>query len=221
MDIPDSRPEEIRNLIGVLPENNRFPTFMTGEAFLVYMGRLYGQSKPQAREKAIELLTPVPRGQFVIGKLLAILSLWLGMIPIAMPYLVLVARGTDVMLTSVMLLIIPGTLLVCLSASLGVFISGLSPTNLVSFGVGFVVILLLAAPLQLPGSVKDLPFVHWFMVVNPITAVTSYQSAVIDGQAWTNELGLLLAPVIALLLTVGLGTRFLNGRLSLQGGINP
>lgn len=56
LDIPDSRPEEIRALIGVLPESNGFPLHMTGLDFLTYMGRLYGQSQSQAGEKAAELL---------------------------------------------------------------------------------------------------------------------------------------------------------------------
>ena len=56
MNIPDSRPEAIRALIGVLPESNGFPTGMTGGDFLAYMGRLYGQSKTRAETKATELL---------------------------------------------------------------------------------------------------------------------------------------------------------------------
>jgi ABC-2 type transport system permease protein len=165
------------------------------------------------------LLTPVPRGELVTGKLLAILSIWLGMIPIAIPYIVLVAKGTDVALASLMLLIIPGTMLVGLSAAVGVLVSGLSPTNLVSFAVAFLVMMLLAAPTQLPGTVRDLPFVHGFIVSNPITAVASYQSVVIEGEAWTEGVALLLSPLIALALVVGLGLRFLADRLSLQGGL--
>jgi len=102
------------------------------------------------------LLTPVARGQLVTGKLLAILSLWLGMIPIAVPYILLVAKGTEVTLAAVFLLLIPGTLLVSLSAGIGVFVSGFAPTNLVSFAGTFLVILQLATPTQLPGSVIGL-----------------------------------------------------------------
>lgn len=164
------------------------------------------------------LLTPAKRGQLVIGKLLAILTLWLGMIPIAIPYIAIVAKGTAVTGSAIMLLLIPGTLLVALSAGIGVIVSGFAPTNLVSFAVSFLLILLLAAPTQLPGSVKDLPFVHWFIVSNPVTAVASYQSAIIDGGAWTQGIGLLLPPLIALALVAGLGPRVLNRRLSLEGG---
>jgi len=167
------------------------------------------------------LLTPVPRGQLVIGKLLALLSLWLGMIPIAIPYIALVARGTDVAMASLVLLVIGGTLLVGLSAAVGVLVSGLSPTNLMSFAFAVGVMLLLVAPTQLPAGVRDSPIVDWLVVSNPITAVDRYQSAVIDGGAWTNGVWLLLSPLIALALAFGLGPRFLNNRLSLHGGFRP
>lgn len=56
MGIPDSRPEEIRAQIGVLPESNGFPMHMSGAEFLTYMGRLYGRAKTEAAEKAADLL---------------------------------------------------------------------------------------------------------------------------------------------------------------------
>ena len=166
------------------------------------------------------LLTPVPRGQLVVGKLLAILSLWLGILSVAVPYIAVVSKGADVVTPSLLLLLIPGTLLVGLSAGVGVVISGLSPTNFISFTVAFAVMLALAAPTQLPGPVKESPLVYWFIVSNPFTAVASYQASVIGGdQAWTEGLGLLLSPLIAVTLAVGLGPRFLSRRLSLQGGL--
>lgn len=167
------------------------------------------------------LLTPVARGQLVVGKLLAVLSLWVGMVPIALPYIALVANGTDVVTASLLLLVIPGTMLVALSAGIAVLVSALSPTNRVSFAAAFFVILLLAAPALLSGSVKELPWVHWFIVSNPVTAVAKYQSSVIHGGAWTEGSGLLLSPSIALALITAAGPYFLDKRLSLQGGLRP
>lgn len=165
------------------------------------------------------LLTPVPRGQLVVGKLLAVFSIWLGMMPIAVPYIAVVAGGTDVVWASLFVLVVPGTMLVALSAGVGVLVSGLAPTSLVSYAAAFVVMLFLAAPTQLPGSVQDLPAVHWFIVVNPITSLARYQSAVIGGAAWSEGLELLLSPAIALVVALGPALRFLAGRLSLPGGL--
>lgn len=57
--IPDSRPAEVRALIGVVPESNGFPRSMTGVEYLTYMGRLYGQSSHHARAHAVQLLQMV------------------------------------------------------------------------------------------------------------------------------------------------------------------
>jgi len=57
--IPDSRPEEIRRRVGVLPESAGYPDRQTGEEFLRYHARLYGQSRPSARASARRLLEEV------------------------------------------------------------------------------------------------------------------------------------------------------------------
>src|SRR6476620_9654489 len=59
--IPDSRPDEIRRRVGVLPESAGYPDGQTGEEFLRYHARLYGQSRPSARTSARRLLAEVRR----------------------------------------------------------------------------------------------------------------------------------------------------------------
>jgi ABC-2 type transport system ATP-binding protein len=56
MDTPNMRAEEIRAKIGVLPESMGFPSYMSGEAYLSYIGKLYGKSAEEAKKKAEELL---------------------------------------------------------------------------------------------------------------------------------------------------------------------
>jgi ABC-2 type transport system ATP-binding protein len=57
--IPHGRPEDIRRRIGVLPESAGYPDGQTGEEFLTYHARLYGQSRSSARATAHELLGEV------------------------------------------------------------------------------------------------------------------------------------------------------------------
>ena len=57
--IPDSRPEDIRRQIGVLPESAGYPDGQTGDEFLRYHARLYGQSAASARVTARRLLDGV------------------------------------------------------------------------------------------------------------------------------------------------------------------
>jgi ABC-2 type transport system ATP-binding protein len=54
--IPHTRPQEIRRRIGVLPESAGYPAGQTGEEYLTYHARLYGQPRARARELARSLL---------------------------------------------------------------------------------------------------------------------------------------------------------------------
>ncbi|MDX6439580.1 MAG: type transport system ATP-binding protein [Gaiellaceae bacterium] len=53
---PHTRPAEIRKIIGVLPESAGYPEQQTGEEFLRFYGRLYGQSRASAAAVATALL---------------------------------------------------------------------------------------------------------------------------------------------------------------------
>jgi ABC-2 type transport system ATP-binding protein len=54
--IPHSRPIEIRERVGVLPESAGYPERQSGEEFLRYHARLFGHSRESARETARVLL---------------------------------------------------------------------------------------------------------------------------------------------------------------------
>jgi ABC-2 type transport system ATP-binding protein len=57
--IPSSRPADIRRRIGVLPESGGYPERQTGEEYLRYHARLFGQSRMGSRAVAEELLGEV------------------------------------------------------------------------------------------------------------------------------------------------------------------
>ena len=57
--IPCTQPGEIRRRIGVLPESAGYPRVQTGEEWLTFHARLYGQPRTQARVTARRLLDEV------------------------------------------------------------------------------------------------------------------------------------------------------------------
>lgn len=57
--VPHSRPAEIRQRIGVLPESAGYPERQTGEQYLRYHARLYGHSRGSSRAVARALLEEV------------------------------------------------------------------------------------------------------------------------------------------------------------------
>src|ERR1700723_2492583 len=52
----DSREPEARRCIGYLPENHRFPTYMTGAGMLDFYGALSGMDAASRRKRIPELL---------------------------------------------------------------------------------------------------------------------------------------------------------------------
>ncbi|MDQ2909415.1 MAG: ABC transporter ATP-binding protein [Actinomycetota bacterium] len=60
--VPHTRPAEIRRRIGVLPESAGYPERQTGEEYLRYHARLYGQSRSGAGARATSLLEEVGLG---------------------------------------------------------------------------------------------------------------------------------------------------------------
>jgi ABC-2 type transport system permease protein len=193
-------------------------TILTGIIAVVLLGADSVSGERDQRSMESLMLTPIPRSHIATGKLMAILTLWVGMVPIAIPYLVLFAKGTDLILEALLLLIATGSLIVTICASISVLVSSLVRSNLVSFIIIFVVILLLAAPTQLPGSIQKLPSVYWFVLSNPVTAISLYQGKVLGGEPWIDNLVLLISPIFVLLLFTHFGPRFLNSWISLEGG---
>jgi ABC-2 type transport system ATP-binding protein len=57
--VPHTRPSEIRRRVGVLPESSGYPERQTGEEYLRYFARLFGQSRAGARAVAESLLEQV------------------------------------------------------------------------------------------------------------------------------------------------------------------
>src|SRR4026209_823894 len=55
----DSREPEARRPIGYLPENHRFPTYMTGHSMLDFYGALSGMDSASRRRRIPELLATV------------------------------------------------------------------------------------------------------------------------------------------------------------------
>ena len=69
--VPHTRPQEIRRLIGVLPESAGYPERQTAEEYLRFHARLYGQSRPSAAATATRLLGELglgDRGRSTIAK---------------------------------------------------------------------------------------------------------------------------------------------------------
>ena len=162
------------------------------------------------------LLTPVPRREIALGKLLAAVSVWPVMLVVAIPYIWALRAGTDLFADAVLAGLVVGTLLVAAFASLGLIVSIFAASNRLALAVTFFIFVVLLAPTQLPlsGWVGDL-----IVQVNPMTAGSTFlQRIIVKEHAWGDDLHLLIAPVVAALVVSAVAFIF-AGRLRLQGSL--
>jgi len=160
------------------------------------------------------LLTPVPRRQIALGKLLAAVSVWPVMLVVALPYIWALRAGTGLFADAVLSGLVVGTLLVVAFASLGLIVSIFSASNRLSLAVTFFIFVVLLAPTQLPLS-------GWFgdliTQVSPMTAGSEFlQRVIVKEHAWGDDLHLLIAPAAAALIVFAVAF-VAAGRLRLHG----
>lgn len=144
------------------------------------------------------LVTPLGRTDLVIGKLIAASTMWLASIVVAVPYVFALAQGTKVVGDAVVILVVVGALVAIALTALGVMVSALAPSNRASLASAVVVLLVMAAPSQLPAVSTSGP-VGWLLLrANPVSAGLHLASKVlVAGESWSTHWTLLLAPLVA------------------------
>jgi ABC-2 type transport system permease protein len=166
------------------------------------------------------LLSPVPRSQITVGKVLAALSLWLAAFAITVPYAWFLGRGVGIVRDALVTGVVVGTLLAVFLASLGLIVSLFARSNRVSLSLSLFILLALFAPTQLPSNAQQGWAGELLLRVNPLTAGEHYVGKIlVSGHAWSEDLSWLLSPLVAAVVLVVaapiLGARFMQ----LRGGV--
>ena len=150
------------------------------------------------------LVTPVSRRDIVIGKLLAASTMWVAVVLVSLPYVVVLARGPGVMADALLVTLVAGSLVAAALTALGLAISSISFSNRVSLATSFAVLLLLAAPSQLPAVTSSGILGSILIKANPVSAGLNLANAVlVDQKSWASQRELLISPSVgAVILTV-------------------
>jgi ABC-2 type transport system permease protein len=147
------------------------------------------------------LLTPAPRRQVAVGKLLAALTLWLAVFVVSLPYVWVLGRSVAVLGSALPLGLLVGTLLAVGLAAVGLVISGLAGSNRVSLSVSLFLLLALAAPTQLPAGARQGWLGDLLVRLNPVASGVHYLGAVlVTGHRWTQDLSYLVSPALTAVL---------------------
>jgi ABC-2 type transport system permease protein len=151
------------------------------------------------------LLTPISTTQIVIQKLLTVVSLWLTLYVVSIPYLFVLASGTNLTLSAVLYVGLYGTLLVLAVSALCIVLSaGLNSSKSSIMGALMIVLFLLAPSVFFATSLKKTDFGLTIESINPAShAINSLDSVLVDNeQAFSLQIGHLIPILLFVSLCV-------------------
>jgi ABC-2 type transport system permease protein len=150
------------------------------------------------------LVTPVSRRSIIAGKLVAALTMWFATFVITIPYLWVLARDVGILGEALALGFLVGTLVAVGLGAVGLLISGLCNSNKTSIAASIFLLLILFAPTQLPSGLPQGGFFDVLLRANPIASALAYISSIlVEGQAWTEDLSLLITPLLTAIIAGG------------------
>jgi ABC-2 type transport system permease protein len=145
------------------------------------------------------LLTPVTHRQIAIQKLLSVFSIWAVLYVVSIPYLLVVASGTNLGLSAVLYVGLYGTLLVIGVSSLSIALSAKLKSSKNSIMTALMIVLILLAPsLFFATSLKKTDFGLALENINPAShAINSLDSVLVDNEQVLSQQVSHLLPVVA------------------------
>ncbi len=163
------------------------------------------------------LLAPVARRHIVIGKLLAATTMWVASLIVALPFVAIMADGPGVAADAVIVLVVAGSLVAAALTALGLAVSSISLSNRTSLAASVAVLILLAAPSQLPAIKATSALGSVLIKANPVSAgLQLAKNVLVDQRAWADQWGLLVSPIVAATLLTVVAVA-LSHRLELGG----
>jgi ABC-2 type transport system permease protein len=152
------------------------------------------------------LLTPVTHRQIAIQKMFSIVTLWTILYLVSIPYLIVVASGTNLALSAVLYVGLYGTLLVTAISMISIVISWRLKSSKNSIMTTLMIVLILLAPSLFFGtSLKKTDFGLALENINPVShAMNSMDSVLVDNEQTFLQQISHIWPVIAFALICAL-----------------
>lgn len=166
------------------------------------------------------LLTPANRRQIVVGKFLASTSPWPIAMVIAIPYVLVLSQGDEILGTALLWGAILGSLLVPAFTGFGMLVSIWSGSNRTSLFTSLTVYLLFLLPVQFPGGAQTGTFGRLLKKLDPLEGADHFLEKIIVNNRTVQELlPYFWSSVIFALLVFAILFFFAAPRLRLDGGL--
>ncbi|MCL4492215.1 MAG: ABC transporter permease [Nitrospirae bacterium] len=135
-------------------------------------------------------LSPASKMEIAMGKLGAAISNWGIIFAISLPYLFVVGKGGQNVLTGIVYLLILGTLLAITFSAFSMGLSARIKSMKNSLIISFFMFLLAGAPIFLSAALRRTWFGRILDLINPFAdAINTFDSVVIDSQGFSYQAG--------------------------------
>jgi ABC-type transport system involved in multi-copper enzyme maturation permease subunit len=135
-------------------------------------------------------LSPVSKPEIALGKLGAALANWGVIFVISLPYLFVVGKGGQNLLTGIAYLAILGTLLTIIFSAFSMGLSARIKSMKNSLIVSFFLFLLAGSPVFLSAALRRTWFGRILDLINPFAdSINTFDSVVIDSQGFSYQVG--------------------------------
>lgn len=163
------------------------------------------------------LVTPVARRNIVVGKLVAATSMWIAALVVALPFVAVMADGPGVASEAVLVLLVGGGLVAAALTALGLAVSSVALSNRTSLAASIAILLMLAAPSQLPSIASNGTIGAIFVKANPVSSgLKLANNVLVRQQSWLDNWTFLISPLVAAVVLTAVAV-VLSNRLELGG----
>lgn len=129
------------------------------------------------------LLTPIKKGQLAWSKMIAILSVWLATAVLALPYFLVLSRGTQTLAPILVFLFLIGTILVLMFAGVAMSFSILIGSSKGALMTSLILFLVVSVPVFLTSTITKAGLGAWLTTLSPVSSAFSIlNNMVINGR---------------------------------------
>jgi len=216
---------ETESQLSIIPPKEMvFLTLLGSISFGLLIGLILGaDSISGERERAtLEalLLTPASRRQIIAGKFLAALSPWPVALLLSIPYMVVFARGHEVLIQAVLVGGLLGTVLAVAFTGFGMLTSIWSKSNKVSLMISLLVYVIFLIPTQFPGEAQKGDLGYFVQQLNPLQASSEFlEKLLVNNRRWSERPTYLYVAASSAVVILGLLFLYAAPRLSHEGGL--
>ena len=214
---------ELESQVSLIPPAEMvFLTVLSTISFGMLIGVVIGADTISGeRERAtLEplLLTPTSGRQIVLGKFLAALSPWPVAFALSLPYVLVLARGHEILGAALLWTALLGTLLAVAFTGFAMLVSIWSRSNRTSLFVSLFAYLLFLIPTQFPGQAQKGALGYAFQQVDPMQASSEFlEKFIVNNRAPQERFSYLVSDFISAIVIVAILFLYAAPRLGLDG----